>query len=273
LRDYRSLGVNRASFGAQTFDDNELKRLGRRHTAQDARDTIDNLRAAGFANVSFDLIAGLPAQTVPAWERNLNEALRLQPEHLSLYLLEVHSGTPLADQIRRGAQPQPDDDLAAEMYELLLDETAAAGYEHYEISNFARPARESRHNTKYWTYAPVYGFGCSAHSHDGHTRRWANERDARRYTELIENTGRAIAEQTQLSDAETPAEALFLALRLMRGVDLAAHGTRYGVNVRERYAADLARLQEAELIEFNGDTLRLTRRGVLLSNEVFAVFV
>jgi oxygen-independent coproporphyrinogen-3 oxidase len=272
LRGYRALGVNRASFGAQTFDDAELKRLGRRHTAQDVRDTIAHLRAAGFANVSFDLIAGLPAQTVPAWERNLAEALKLQPEHLSLYLLEIHPNTPLADQIRRGAQPRPDDDLAAEMYELLLDKTAA-GYGHYEISNFARPGCESRHNSKYWLRAPVYGFGCAAHSHDGDARRWANERDAKRYVELIENTGDAIIERTALSDAETQAEALFLGLRLMRGVDVRAHAARYGVNLRAAYAADLARLQEAGLIEFEDNLLRLTRRGVLLSNEVFAAFV
>ena len=273
LRDYRGLGVNRASFGAQTFDDAELKRLGRRHDAADVRQTIDYLRAAGFANVSFDLIAGLPAQTLAAWERNLNEALKLQPEHLSLYLLEVHASTPLADQIRRGAQPQPDDDLAAEMYELLLDQTAAAGYEHYEISNFCRAGYESRHNTKYWLHAPVYGFGCAAHSHDGHARRWANERDAKRYVELLETTGNAVTENTELTAADTQAEALFLGLRLMRGVNARAHETRYGVNLREAYAADLARLQEAELIAYNGDWLRLTRRGVLLSNEVFAVFV
>ena len=273
LRDYRALGVNRASFGAQTFDDAELKRLGRRHDAADVRQTIEYLRDAGFTNISFDLIAGLPAQTLAAWERNLNEALKLQPAHLSLYLLEVHPGTPLADQIRRGAQPQPDDDLAVEMYELLLDKTAAAGYEHYEISNFCRPGFASRHNSKYWLYAPVYGFGCSAHSHDGHTRRWANERDAKRYTELIETAGDAEIERTELEASDVQAEALFLALRLMRGVDTQAHETRYGVNLRERYANDLARLQEAELIEFNGDCLRLTRRGVLLSNEVFAVFV
>jgi oxygen-independent coproporphyrinogen-3 oxidase len=272
LQAYRALGVNRASFGAQTFDDAELKRLGRRHTAQDVRDTIAHLRAAGFANVSFDLIAGLPAQTVPAWERNLAEALKLQPEHLSLYLLEIHPNTPLADQIRRGAQPRPDDDLAAEMYELLLDKTAA-GYGHYEISNFARPGCESRHNSKYWLRAPVYGFGCAAHSHDGDARRWANERDAKRYVELIENTGDAIIERTALSDAETQAEALFLGLRLMRGVDVRAHAARYGVNLRAAYAADLARLQEAGLIEFEDNLLRLTRRGVLLSNEVFAAFV
>ena len=140
LREYRNLGVNRASFGAQTFDDTELKRLGRRHTAADVRETIELLRRADFANVSFDLIAGLPRQTLADWERNLDEALKLNPEHLSLYLLEIHEGTPLAEQIRaRIVSPLPDEDLAGEMYELMLDKTAVRGYLQYEISNFSLP--------------------------------------------------------------------------------------------------------------------------------------
>jgi oxygen-independent coproporphyrinogen-3 oxidase len=179
-------GVNRASFGAQTFDDRELRRLGRTHTADDTRRTLETLRDSGFDNVSFDLIAGLPRQTLEAWERNLEEALALRPEHLSLYLLEVHEGTPLAAQIREGRYPTPDPDLAAEMYRLMVERTREAGYEQYEISNFCMKGRESRHNMKYWTGAPYYGFGCSAHSFDGRASRWSNERDARRYVELIE---------------------------------------------------------------------------------------
>ncbi len=167
LRAYRSAGINRASFGAQTFDDTELKRLGRKHTAADVRETIELLRQANFSNVSFDLIAGLPRQTLKDWARNLDEALKLQPEHLSLYLLEIHQATPLAEQIRSGRQPLPDEDLAAEMYELLLEKIASNKYQQYEISNFALPNYESRHNSKYWTLDAVYGFGCSAHSFDG----------------------------------------------------------------------------------------------------------
>nr|MBA3806339.1 coproporphyrinogen III oxidase family protein [Acidobacteriota bacterium] len=121
LNDFRRLGINRASFGAQTFDDHELRRLGRQHTAADVRRTIADLRVAGYDNISFDLIAGLPAQTLDAWSRNLDEALALRPQHLSLYLLEVHEGTPLAEQIGRGAEPRPDDDLAALMYELMVE--------------------------------------------------------------------------------------------------------------------------------------------------------
>ncbi|HYP02803.1 MAG TPA: radical SAM family heme chaperone HemW [Pyrinomonadaceae bacterium] len=270
----RAVGINRASFGLQTFDDDELRRLGRTHTATDARRTLSILREAGFDNISFDLIAGLPGQTLDDWARNMDEALALRPAHLSLYLLEVHSGTPLAAQLREGRWPQPDADVAAEMYRLLTKRTRAAGYEHYEISNFCLPGREARHNLKYWTNAPYYGFGSSAHSYDDARHvRWSNERDAARYVELIETEGSAVVETNELTTRDAGAEALFLGLRLMRGVDLAAHRAEFGTDVRREYAADLSRFREAELIELDGDLLRLTRSGVLLSNEVFAAFV
>jgi oxygen-independent coproporphyrinogen-3 oxidase len=274
LRALREAGVNRASFGAQTFDDRELKRLGRTHTADDTRRTFRDLRAEGFDNISFDLIAGLPRQTLAGWERNLAEALALEPEHLSLYLLEVHEGTPLAEQIGQGRYSSPDSDLAAEMYRVLVERARAAGYEQYEISNFCRPGRESRHNLKYWTGAPFYGFGCSAHSFDGRRTRWSNERDARAYVKLIETKGSAVVSQEELDERGAGAEALFLGLRLLsKGVDLAEHRALYRCDVRVDYAADLARFDEAGLIEIDGDVLRLTPAGALLSNEVFAVFV
>lgn len=273
LLEFRRAGITRASFGAQTFDDRELRQLGRTHTAEDVRQTISYLREAGFHNVSFDLIAGLPRQTLKAWERNLDEALRLRPEHLSFYLLEVHEGTPLADQIRRGRMPEPDEDLAAEMYRMILDKATAAGYEHYEISNLALKGFESRHNTKYWLGEPTYGFGCSAHSFDGARRRWANERDPLRYTELIESGTSPLVENLELSDGDARAEAVFLGLRLLRGVSLRDLEARFGVDLRRERAEDLARLREAGLIELTDDLLRLTRTGALLSNEVFAAFV
>jgi oxygen-independent coproporphyrinogen-3 oxidase len=273
LRDLARLGLNRASFGAQTFDDRELRRLGRVHNAADVRRTISDLRDAGFSNVSFDLIAGLPAQTLSAWSRNLDEALQLRPEHLSLYLLEVHEGTPLAEQIRRGAQPAPDDDTAAEMYLLMLDRTAGAGYGHYEISNFCLPGFESRHNTKYWTGEAVFGFGCSAHSFDGEARRWANERDAARYTALVEAGRGAVVERVELDEREAQAEAVFLGLRMMRGLSLRQYRARFGKDLRAEYASDLARLSEAGLISIEDERLKLTPSGALLSNEVFTAFV
>lgn len=274
LRALLGAGVNRASFGAQTFDDRELKRLGRTHTADDTRQTFRELRAAGFDNISFDLIAGLPNQTRGGWERNLEEALALRPEHLSLYLLEVHEATPLAEQIRQGRYGVPDPDLAAEMYRVLVERSRAAGYEQYEISNFCLSGRESRHNMKYWTGAPFYGFGCSAHSFDGRRARWSNERDARAYLKLMEEKGDAVVTREELDERGASAEALFLGLRLLsKGVDLAEHRARFRQDVRADYAADLARFDEAGLIEMDGDVLRLTPAGALLSNEVFAAFV
>jgi len=273
LSAYRKLGVNRASFGAQTFDDNELARLGRSHTADDTRRTFRYLRDAGFDNVSFDLIAGLPGQTLDGWSRNLDEAFSLRPEHLSFYLLEVHEGTPLAKHIREGMQPKPDEDLAVTMYELMLDRATQAGYEHYEISNLCLPGFESLHNTKYWTGAPYYGFGCSAHSYDGSFRRWANERDLVRYLELIEQGGSAIVVETQLTDEDRQAEAVFLGLRMMQGLSMKEYRRRFGADLGARHEDDLARFREAGLIESNGDLLKLTRAGALLSNEVFSAFV
>ncbi|CAN5765665.1 radical SAM family heme chaperone HemW [soil metagenome] len=273
LREFHRLGITRASFGAQTFDNRELARLGRSHTAQDTRQTFTFLRDAGFDNVSFDLIAGLPGQTLAGWERNVDQALALRPEHLSFYLLEVHEGTPLAEHIRRGMQPQPDDDLAAQMFELMLNCAGSAGYEHYEISNLCLPGFESRHNTKYWTGASYYGFGCSAHSYDGNFRRWSNERDVARYTDLIQRDAPPVVERMELSKQQAGAEALFLGLRMTQGVDLKRHHLQFGADVRESHGADLARFRQAGLIEFDGDLIKLTRSGTLLSNEVFAVFV
>jgi oxygen-independent coproporphyrinogen-3 oxidase len=203
----------------------------------------------------------------------MDEALALRPEHLSLYLLEVHEGTPLADQLRRGFWQQPDADTAAEMYKLMLERTAAAGYEHYEISNFCLAGYESRHNLKYWTGAPYYGFGNSAHSYDGRDTRWSNERDTLRYVEQIEHAGSAIVETTSLTARERESESLFLGLRLMRGIDLQKHRAQFGADVRASYADDLARFREAGLIEVDDERLRLTRAGALLSNEVFSAFV
>ncbi|HWP55490.1 MAG TPA: radical SAM family heme chaperone HemW [Pyrinomonadaceae bacterium] len=266
----RGLGVNRASFGAQTFDDRDLKQLGRTHNADDISKTFQQLRDAGFANLNFDLIAGLPGQTLSGWQRNLEQALTLRPEHLSLYLLDVHEGTPLADQIRAGMRPKPDDDLAGEMYAIMIEQVCAAGYEHYEISNFCLPGFASRHNTKYWAGAPYYGFGNSAHSYDGHRRRWANERDTMKYVRLVEKDESPIVERTNLDEADARSESIFLGLRLMRGIDLKTYQARFGTDLREQYNGELDRLSEAGLIEIDEELLKLTTRGALLSNEVFA---
>lgn len=268
LAAYRELGVNRASFGVQTFNDRDLKLLARGHDAQDARETFRMLREAGFDNISFDLIAGLPGQSLNDWETNLSKAIELGPEHISLYLLEIHEGTPLAEQMRSGRRPVPDEELAAQMYETMLDRLATAGYQQYEISNFTKPGYESRHNTKYWRLDPVFGFGVSAHSFDGR-ERYANERDTAKYVELIESGSAEVTrEQNDLAS-----EFVFLGLRLEDGIDLAEYKNRFGEMLADKYVGELRDLFDKGLVELTNDRLRLTRKGKLFSNEVFAVFV
>ena len=269
LAGYRQLGVNRASFGVQTFNDRALKLLARGHDANDARNTFEMLRDAGFDNVSFDLIAGLPGQTLEDWSKNLDEALAMQPEHLSLYLLEIHDGTPLAEQVRSGRQRMPDEETAARMYEMMLDRLACAGYEQYEISNFSQPGFESRHNSKYWTLDPVFGFGVSAHSFDG-IQRYANERDTAKYVDMIEQTGSA---EVMREDIRLGSEFVFLGLRMEKGVDLGEYQRRFGCDLVNEYNGQLDELSEAELVQLTDGHLRLTRKGKLFSNDVFAVFV
>lgn len=272
LRDFRGLGVNRASFGVQTFNDRALKLLARGHDANDARRTFELLRTSGFDNISFDLIAGLPNQTLQDWEKNLTEALHLSPEHLSLYLLEIHEATPLAAQIRSKRQPAPDEDLAAAMYETMVEKTAQKGFEQYEISNFARRGFESKHNSKYWLCEPVFAFGVSAHSFDGRVRR-ANERDTNRYVALVEDGTSPVVEVNELNETQLAGEFAFLRLRLTKGLNLEEYKTRFGIDLKKNLAEDLARLEDFGLIKYRENHLRLTRQGMVYSNEVFAVFI
>lgn len=280
LEGWLASSVSRVSVGVQSFIDGELVQLSRTHSSSQARRTIDVLREAGFRNVSLDLIAGLPDQSLIDWEFNLQEAVKIKPEHLSLYLLEVKEGTQLFGQIRRGLRAAPDDDLAAEMYRLIREATAAAGYEHYEISNFALAAGlnglpgpfRSRHNLKYWTDAPYYGVGCGAHSYDGRSR-WVNVLKTETYVENVMAKGSAIADRRVLTEEERLGDALFMALRLTEGISLEKIRESYGVDVVDHYRDGISRLLEAGLIEIEGDRMRLTEKGLPLSNEVFMVFV
>jgi oxygen-independent coproporphyrinogen-3 oxidase len=275
---WRAAGINRASVGVQSFLDRELAALSRTHTAADALDTLRALGEAGFDNVSLDLIAGLPEQTLADWEFNLDQALQARPAHLSLYLLEVKEGTQLYAQLKRGQRARPDDDLAAEMYRMMSAAAGDAGYEHYEISNFAlrddaSPGRlRSKHNLKYWTGASFYGMGCGAHSYDGRAR-WVNLLQTEKYIEAVISNGHATGERTELTDESRGTEALFMGLRLLDGIRLDEFHREYGLDVATQYQGELARLEEGGLVEFNGNNLKLTARGLLLSNEVFVCFV
>jgi oxygen-independent coproporphyrinogen III oxidase len=272
LEKLRALGINRLSFGVQSFDDLELQMIGRTHSAQDARDAVRIARAAGFANISIDLIAGLPEQKMETWRNNLEEACSLAPDHLSVYLLELYRDAPLLHRIERGELRAIDEELTVEMYFALMDEAERFGFEHYEISNWARPGFASRHNLKYWTGAPYWAFGVSAAGYDGESR-WSNTRNIHDYLERVEGGYSPVSSREALNDEDRQSEALFLHLRLKDGVDLQAHRRRFGVSVVERYRDELERLREAGLIELSNENIVISRKGKVLANEVFAAFV
>jgi len=272
LKELRSAGLNRLSFGVQSFDDDELRMIGRTHSAEEAREAVRTARAAGFANVSIDLIAGLPEQKMETWRRNLEEAFALAPDHLSVYLLELYMDAPLLHRINRGELSAVDDELTVEMYFALMDEAERRGFERYEISNWARPGFESRHNLKYWTGAPYWAFGISAAGYDGRTR-WSNTRNIHEYLTKVESSQAPVAERIELDDEDRQSENLFLRLRLKDGVDLDEHLRRFGVNALERYRDEIDRLREAGLVELSENRLKISRAGAVLANEVFAAFV
>ncbi len=273
-RALRVLGVNRISLGVQSLDAEVLRDMGRLHTPEDALRAVADVRAAGFDNVSVDVILGWPGETRERWARTMDGVLATAPEHVSLYVLEVEGKTLLSHRQRQGRLDLPDDDRVADLYAWTVERLAAAGIERYEISNFARPGFESRHNGRYWDDAPFLGFGMSAHSYrDG--RRWWNHATYGEYCRAVEEGGgaAAVAGERRLQAAERMAEAAFTGLRRREGIDLTAFRRRYGADLLERYGAALRESFTAALIERVGDRLRLTEKGVLLSNEVFRAFV
>ena len=272
LDGYRAAGVTRLSLGVQSFRDEELRRLGRLHTADRAIEAFGLARAAGFDDISIDLMAWLPAQTVPHWIESVETLVDLGPDHASLYLLELYPNAPLKEEMARGGWSQAPDDTAAEMYHAGLDCLGAAGYRQYEISNVARPGRRSRHNLKYWSDGAWVGFGCGAHStRDG--RRWHNVSETGRYIDRVSGGTSPVASCRTLSAEERLTDMLFLGLRLSEGIDLTALERRYDVNVWARWGCELAPFVEGGVLAREGNRLRLTRDGMLLANEVMRVFV
>jgi oxygen-independent coproporphyrinogen III oxidase len=272
LEGYRRAGVNRLSFGVQSFRDDELRRLSRLHGAARARAALREARAAGFDNVSLDLMMWLPGQSVGAWLESVDEAASLRPEHLSLYLLEVYPNAPLRDEMARARWSQAPDEDAATMYVTAMERLEAAGYEQYEISNVARPGRRSRHNLKYWTDGEWLGFGCGAHSTRGGTR-WKNVSATEEYVNRVTSGLPLEADMHRLTAAERVGDALFMGLRLSDGIDERAIEGRYGLDVWRRYGTDLKPYVEDGLLMRQDKRMWLTRRGMLLAHEVMAVFV
>src|ERR1700730_11894373 len=262
-------GINRVSFGFQSFSDDELKATGRMHRRADVYRAAPILRSAGIGNVSFDFIAGLPGQTRESWRQSLEELAGLAPEHVSVYVLEVDEGSRLGAEVLRGgarygATALPTDDAMAEFYETACEFLATAGYRHYEISNWAKPGFESRHNLKYWRREPYLGFGAGAHSFSG-TERWANAHDAADYVAAIGRGKLPIEQHEVLTPESALEEELFLGLRQLDGIDLGRIERQYGVAVASRFD----RLKSAGLVEAAGSLVRLAPQKLSISNEVF----
>jgi len=265
---WRAAGINRISMGVQSFTDTELRAAGRMHRREDVFRANEWLRAAGFTNLSFDLIAGLPHQMAATWEDSLGNLLRLRPEHVSIYMMEIDEDSRLGREVlsggaRYGAGALPDDDAVAAYYERACERLASEGYAHYEISNWALTGHASRHNLKYWRREPYLGLGAGAHSFDGF-ERWANAHDPAAYSAAIQN-GRLPVEQKEVVSAKQALEEeLFLGLRQLDGIDLAQIERQYGADFHARVQG----LQEQGLVEFDGRRLRLAPARLTVANEV-----
>lgn len=266
---WRNAGVNRISMGVQSFEDNELRAAGRMHRSADVYRAVDFLREAGFDNISMDLIAGLPHQTQQSWDSSLEKLLALRPEHISIYLLEVDEGSRLGKEILNGGEKYsaaevPSDDAMADSYERACHLLAQHGYEHYEISNWALPGRESKHNLKYWRREPYLGFGAGAHSFDG-AKRWSNMHDPAAYTAAMEQGRPPIDQEEAVTATQALNEEFFLGLRQLAGVNLARIEREYGTDISPR----ISRLIDSGLLERDGDRIRLNADKLTISNEVF----
>jgi len=273
----RQSGANRLSFGVQSFQPALLALMGRIHSSEQAREAVHLARRAGFENVNLDLIYGLPGQTLGQWTADLTAALALAPDHLSLYALTVEPGTPLARRVSCHEVPAPEADLAADMYELAEERLAVAGFVHYEVSNWARALpggsdRRAEHNLTYWLNLPYAGCGAAAHSWLEGQRR-ANVRRPREYIECIQSGRRPVLEEECITPELERAETMILGLRLLDGVSRAAFRQRFGLDPVSLYPEAIAESQELGLLQVDEDRIRLTRRGLLLGNQVFMRFL
>jgi len=276
----RSAGVNRISLGIQSLRDPELDTLARGQTAAEGLAAYTAARAAGFENLSIDLIYGIPGQLLADWRYGLSAALALAPDHLSLYALQLALAPdewaapprPGALRWRQRMVARQDDGLAAAQYQLAEELLDGAGYVHYELSSWARPGFESRHNSAYWERRPYTGIGAGAHSFDGTTRSW-NERDLDRYLVRAEAGERPVAGGEQLEETTRAFEAVALGLRRVAGFSRAAFGAEFGVDPVARYPAAVKEAIDGGLLEVSNETIRLTQRGRLFANEALVAFV
>ena len=263
----RQLGINRVSMGAQTFDDERLRWLNRRHTVAQVGQAVTILRAAGIRNISIDLMYGFPDETIDDFVRDIDEAIKLDVEHISAYCLMIEEGTELYRRYGDKRVREYDDskeETERKMYELLIDKLTAAGYEHYEISNFARPSFRSRHNSSYWTGVPYIGLGAAAHSFDGHLRSW-NVSDIQQYIAAV-NRDERLNEEEELSATDFYNERVMLGLRTCEGVDLSALSDderNYCIQEAQPFLSD-------DILLLTDNRLVLTRKGLFVSDYVMS---
>lgn len=264
----RESRVNRVSMGAQTFSDERLRFLGRRHTACRVADAVDTLRMAGIDNISIDLMFGFPGQTPEQWDDDIRQALALRVSHISAYSLTYEEGTPLQRMLAQGSVTETDEEISRAMYYRLVDRLTAAGYEHYEISNFAVPGMRSRHNSAYWRGVPYIGLGAAAHSFDRRSRRW-NIVDIRRYISGAEH-GDVPHEQERLDEKTNYNETVFLSLRTSEGIDTDKISRTFGREYKDYLLNSARRHIDTGSLAVCGNTLRLSRQGLFISDGIMS---
>ena len=268
LTGLRAAGINRLSLGSQSFDAELLHTLGRIHTPEEIVQALSNARAAGFRSINLDFMFGLPGQTMQQWKTTLDRALALYPEHLSLYSLIIEEGTPFYTWTNEGRIIPGDEDLCADMYEYADERLQAEGYENYEISNWALPGHQSRHNLTYWQNLPYIGMGAGAHSFFG-GRRFSNVLDPQEYITLLKKQQRPEAEGEFIDRIQEMSETAFLGLRTAQGLHLPTFEERFAESFTKFVGTRLRVVEEAGLLEREYEWIRLSKRGRLLGNEVF----
>lgn len=276
LAEFRQSGVNRLSLGIQSFDNRMLSTLGRIHTNEETLAAFAAGRRADFKNIGIDLINSLPGQTLEMWRSDLQQALQLAPEHLSVYGLTIEEDTSFAVQYAEDSPHLPDEDLSAEMFELADDLLCTAGYEHYEIANYARPGCRSQHNSGYWHRDGYLGLGAGAHSFlkdCAHGTRFSNVADLEKYSQALHNGELPRTDVMQLSREDVMAEHMFLGLRMSDGIGFETFKREFGIHLKDRFGRELELLQSQQLLSADTSAVRLTRRGMLLSNQVFQHFL
>lgn len=262
------LPINRVSMGAQTFADSRLRLLHRRHNSDEVKHAVKLLREAGIKNISIDLMFGFPDESLSQWKEDISAALALNIEHISAYSLMYEENTPLWKMLDTGKVKEIDEELSLTMFKELVCQLTDAGYEHYEISNFARPGYRSRHNSSYWHQVPYIGLGAAAHSFDLNSRQW-NAADLKLYIEEI-NNGIIPMEREELDNDTTFNDIITTALRTSDGIDLNAMETRLGKRYRNTLISAAGKHIEQGLLEIRHDRLRLTAEGIFISDMVMS---